>query len=145
MLFNLIYISQATHFFNAQQLLALLEQSRENNLDKGITGMLIYLEDKRINIAGRFMQVLEGDRKEIEYLYEKIQADTRHHHVTVVHEGIISKRTFKDWLMCFKSASADTYEEMPGYRDIDQSFSRNGKTVKFDVANNFLKSFYALR
>jgi hypothetical protein len=50
----LAYTSIASHHMAHEELLALLAQSRKNNLPTDITGMLLYME-------GCFFQVLEGE------------------------------------------------------------------------------------
>ena len=53
----LVYLSQATHDFEAEELADLLAVSRRNNASTGITGLLMY--ESRL-----FMQALEGPRAE---------------------------------------------------------------------------------
>lgn len=75
MFFQLVYCSKANQHFTSADLLALLEQSKDYNASKNITGLLLY-KDKS------FIQLLEGDKKEILDLYREIEKDTRHRQVT---------------------------------------------------------------
>ena len=67
----LVYLSQATHDFEAEELADLLAVSRRNNASTGITGLLMY--ESRL-----FMQALEGPRAAVEALFQKISRDPRH-------------------------------------------------------------------
>ena len=49
------YLSRASEAMSAEALLALLMQSRKNNVARNLTGMLLYGN-------GTFLQVIEGDR-----------------------------------------------------------------------------------
>lgn len=90
------------------QLLFLLNQSREKNLRLGITGMLLYK-------GGNFMQMLEGEKAVVLELYETIRKDDRHKMVITVMTGDIARRNFEDWSMGFcnmdKVGSPQSYDD----------------------------------
>lgn len=54
-MYHLIYTSYAIEPFDEAKLIELLKKARENNRLLDITGMLLY-------VNGKFMQVLEGKR-----------------------------------------------------------------------------------
>ncbi|HTK17967.1 MAG TPA: BLUF domain-containing protein, partial [Mucilaginibacter sp.] len=59
-IFYLIYISTATKLMPDEELYFLLEQSRRDNEQYDITGMLLYMQSRFLNkLEGRFMQLLE--------------------------------------------------------------------------------------
>ncbi len=72
----------------------ILAAARKNNVQKGITGALIFSDHY-------FAQVLEGPRDELEAIFEKIECDPRHSNVTVIHFKPIKARSFSDWSMAF--------------------------------------------
>ena len=74
----------------------ILLQSRRNNLPRSIGGVLCFGDDN-------FFQCLEGDRDEVESLYEVICRDDRHRDVTLVLKRPVSKRQFKLWSMKYLS------------------------------------------
>lgn len=78
----------------------LLLKSRSNNIINGITGCLIYHE-------GGFIQILEGDKKKIYSLFEKIKLDTRHTNVNLFSEVEIEKRVFPNWGMAYYTIDKD--------------------------------------
>ncbi|GJM18738.1 MAG: BluF domain-containing protein [Phycisphaeraceae bacterium] len=47
----------------------------------------------------RFLQILEGEKDVVEELYARIQQDTRHRDVRLVHSGPIAARSFQRWAM----------------------------------------------
>jgi len=92
MLVRLLYASRATKDINNTLLDGILAESRKYNPNAGITGMLCY--------SGTvFMQVLEGSRREVSVLYNKIAADPRHTEVEILNYQEISERRFSNWTM----------------------------------------------
>lgn len=51
------------------------------------------------------MQVLEGDKASVWYLYEKIKGDPRHSGCMVLSESNNTEREFSNWFMGYKNAS----------------------------------------
>lgn len=70
----------------------ILNSSRKNNKEKGITGVLSYRD-------GFYIQVLEGSEEAVNSLFSKILADSRHHEVTVILNEAIEQRSFSGWYM----------------------------------------------
>lgn len=66
----------------------------KNNPSLGVTGALLYS-------GGFFCQVIEGPQEVLEELFEAIQLDERHGHVTVLHFEPIQGRSFGEWAMAF--------------------------------------------
>ena len=94
-MYRLIYLSTAVKLFDEKDLVALLEKSKENNLKRGITGLLI-------TKGKTFLQCLEGEKEEVIKLYSKIQKDPRHK-PTLLIDSDIEKRLFPDWSMGYKN------------------------------------------
>ena len=134
-MFYLIYVSYATEPFSEEELSLLLNQSRVNNLQNEITGMLLYVD-------GKFIQVLEGNRVRVEALYEKISLDPRHKKVTPILEGIISHRNFDDWSMGFKVLNRKEFKEMSGFTDVNAFFGEGFPQNEAHPVMVFLKLFY---
>ena len=93
-LVSLIYASSAVKRMSQEELLAILEKSRENNEKRNITGMLLYKD-------GNFLQVLEGEDTAVTDLYYAITKDERHTDLQLLLKREITKRTFSDWEMGF--------------------------------------------
>ena len=92
MLVRLLYASRAVPGFDAEELAAIVRQSRRTNVEHGITGLLCYSE-------GIFLQVLEGGRSAVNRLYAHIAADPRHTQVELLHYAEIAERRFANWAM----------------------------------------------
>lgn len=135
MLYYLIYVSSACFDFTDQDLLDLLEQSREDNLKLEITGMLLYK-------GGNFMQVLEGERDAVKGIFEKIRVDKRHKGVIVVLEGDLAERQFPNWSMGFKRMSDQVQKDEVGYTDfLDYSSNLCELQAHPSVCHRLLLSF----
>jgi hypothetical protein len=105
--FQLAYASVAARPFDADALVALLRQSRADNVEHGVTGMLLYRE-------GRFLQLLEGAQDDVRRLYATIVRDPRHRDVTTVAERHRLLRQFPSWTMAFRDLVGEPIAE-PGY------------------------------
>jgi len=92
MLVRLMYVSRAAPSLDKGALKAILENSRRNNQEEGITGVLCYSE-------GIFLQALEGGRSAVNRLYNRIAADPRHTDVELLEYQEISERRFVGWSM----------------------------------------------
>lgn len=110
-MYQLIYLSTATHNMEDAALMALLNQSREKNRILEVTGALLYFE-------GKFMQLIEGSKTDIKSLYNVIRNDKRHSDVITVVEEEVGERLFPDWSMAFRATSMKQIKKMPGYKDI---------------------------
>ena len=102
---RLIYVSSATRLMSEDSLIALLNQARNRNERQNVTGMLLYAD-------GNFMQVLEGDERDVEEIYNEILNDERNKGHIIIEKENIEDRDFPDWSMGFKNLSSQR-EAMP--------------------------------
>jgi hypothetical protein len=145
MVFYIIYMSRAVKVMPADELAELLKQSRKWNSDHHITGLLLYIESRLLSHnGGRFIQVLEGEENDVRATYNKIKMDQRHCNVLQLNEGTYAKRTFPAWDMGFKVIDKETYESIPGFFNLDDSFLDRKQIQRIDVPMTFLRSFYTL-
>ena len=105
---SLIYVSSSVREMNAEELLDILKISRENNVAKDVTGLLLYK-------GGNFMQALEGPDDVVMALYEKIKKDPRHKDVSIISTEQIQKRQFPAWEMAFTNLDNPEIKNEPGY------------------------------
>lgn len=132
---HLVYISTATREFTHQDLIDLLEQARQRNTELNITGMLLY--DR-----GTFIQVLEGEKKDVMAVYDSILRDDRNSGNYIVQEKSISSRNFPNWSMGFKNLSNETIEHVAGYSQfLNNSISPSEIANKADSIVKLLFSF----
>jgi hypothetical protein len=93
MLVRLLYASRARDPITNETIASILSQSRKNNPETGVTGVLCVCH------GGVFIQVLEGGRDEVNRLYNKVLHDNRHVDVTLLEYAEISERRFSGWRM----------------------------------------------
>jgi len=120
---HLIYISSATRVMSEEDLLELLVQSRACNKTKNVTGMLLYRN-------GAFLQVLEGEARDVDEIYRSILSDERNTGHYLIEREEISERQFPDWSMGFENLSNYCAEELDSFSDI---FLK--KKMPDDIAN----------
>ena len=96
-LIELTYVSEPAQEMSFLGLMRLLYHSYLRNTSMGITGALIFENN-------RFGQVIEGPRTQIEDLWEKIQKDTRHKNIRLIESKPIEQRSFSKWTMIFQDS-----------------------------------------
>jgi hypothetical protein len=109
-LISLVYCSSASQPLSDMELADLLATSRRNNDAHDITGLLLYRE-------GEFVQILEGDRYDVDQAMARINADLRHADVRVLLEEPLHARRFSDWTMGYQPMAIPSPGEILGYRD----------------------------
>ncbi len=134
-MYYLIYASQSVKDWSTQELAELLQQSKKNNNEKGITGMLVYSR-------GRFMQILEGEKNQVLSLFNRIEKDERHKSVFVVLEGNTEKRIFEKWSMGFKALEQSELYDLSAISNLDELFNEDKVDNHCHPALIFLKLFY---
>lgn len=91
---SLVYRSVADESFELPEIYSMLSNAKDYNAEHGITGCLLYHNSQ-------FLQLLEGEKQEVEKLFDKIVKDPRHHSVVVIENDESDIRLFKTWSMAF--------------------------------------------
>ena len=89
---QLIYTSRSTPAISDEVLLQILIKAQKKNYQLQLSGLLVLNK-------GAFMQLLEGGKKEVDELFEKIKNDPRHTDVKLVLETDSPKRCMPSWAM----------------------------------------------
>lgn len=105
---SLVYTSTASAPFRESALAHLLQDSRARNAEQEITGMLLYRDE-------RFIQVLEGPARALRGLAEAIKRDSRHHGMRILLEEPLAARRFTDWSMGYRTLQPG--DAPAGFRD----------------------------
>jgi len=92
MLAQLSYVSNRNSVCTDAEIEKILASCKKNNPALEITGVLLYSDSK-------FVQMVEGDPKILNNLYDKIKLDNRHSTVIMISYGLISERSFPCWHM----------------------------------------------
>jgi len=128
---RIIYLSSSVKLLTSEEINFLLMQSRRNNQETLITGILLYID-------GDFLQVLEGPEAELNKLFDTIKADSRHQCIITVFDGKIKGKYFPDWIMGFAVSEYKKIREIEGL----EYMNREALTVISDKnALLFIDSF----
>jgi len=92
MLVRLLYVSQPVGPVTTTMTTLILEKSALYNKKENITGVLC-------QGSGLWLQVLEGERSNVNLLYSRIMADRNHRNVELLSMEEISQRKFGQWSM----------------------------------------------
>lgn len=131
--FVLVYASAQARELESYELQNILKVARSRNSRMQITGMLLYQN-------GSFLQVLEGDRENVEELFYKIEKDSRHTKVVKVSTFYTAKRVFYDWSMGYADVTQKELEFIQGLNNFfedDNTFIN----LKEEHVQNILSAF----
>ena len=120
-LIHLAYVSTQTRDMCAADLLDLLQEARQLNESRGITGLLLHKNES-------FFQVLEGRRADVLATFESISRDARHEGVEVLFDESLEEREFTDWRMGFLDLDGIDVSMLKGYSNF---FSNNDEPRAF--------------
>jgi hypothetical protein len=141
-MYYMIYVSQAKKPMDSAELELLLAHSRKWNTARGLTGLLIYRYSTEAG-SGHFIQMLEGEEREVRALFEKIKSDKRHHSILTFGFGEIESRMFSEWAMGFKNVDDALFSGLPGYARIGEaSFDPAAFQQSNAAALDLLKFFH---
>lgn len=104
----MIYYSTASPNLSINDILSILENSRDFNSKNEITGCLLYHNNE-------FVQLIEGEEEAVKKLYAKIEIDKRHRNLIIVIQDNIAGRSFKNWSMAYykpTTAAAENLSEL---------------------------------
>jgi hypothetical protein len=134
-MYRIMYMSTAIREFSNEELEDLLEIARKNNSELNVTGLLV--------IKGRtFLQCLEGDKKNVITIFEKIKKDHRHTEVYELIDEDAEERYFPDWSMGYKNIKYLTDIKSIKLKD----FSQDSSSIDFtnddilEVFKEFIES-----
>jgi hypothetical protein len=97
---RIIYQSVAAPELDRAALFRLVYQARVANEQRGLSGFLIFADQ-------RFLQVLEGPTWKLVATFEAIRRDVRHYDVTVIDERTVEAPLSGSWRMrCFDEGGA---------------------------------------
>lgn len=100
MLYQLLYVSTLSADQPLSAVAAIAHQARVANARMGITALLVF-------DGQNFCQLLEGDRKLVLKLIERIRSDPRHTGVEVLHHGPLAERSFSGFRLNFTNGEDD--------------------------------------
>ena len=89
---RLIYSSHARPDLGYDELKQIITAAVEHNEENGVSGLLCYS-------AGAFLQALEGNRLDVNRLYNRITRDARHTDPEILSCTPTETRSFIDWSM----------------------------------------------
>ncbi len=131
---TIVYLSAASWLFSTDDILDILKTSRTNNSSLGITGLLIYHD-------GSIMQILEGEGKLVQSLFDKISRDKRHKGIIKIHDEPIETRSFREWSMAFKEVSNKDWSQLQGHLNLEKenfkSIHASGNTHLITLIRSF--------
>jgi hypothetical protein len=127
----IVYISTSVELMTDEELTEILNEARENNSAKDVTGVLLYSE-------GTFIQVLEGEPEAIEQIFARIYLDRRHKNIIKLIDKPLEERNFAEWAMGFTTPDAEKVRELEGYLKSTSDILNNDKNHS---ALTILKTF----
>jgi hypothetical protein len=116
----------------------ILDSSKRNNGKSGISGIFLLVQN-------RFIQLLEGDEREVNACMERIKIDPRHSDVKVILSRNVENRTFPEWSMYFHKLLDEEAIEKLGVDSLKNlGISKWESHYKDDLAVLLIESFARL-
>ena len=113
-LYNILYISNISKNINAKkQLNSISFVSKQNNKKLNITGILIKINDM-------FIQLLEGEEKNLDFTFNNISMDIRHYNLNILSRKKIKSRSCSNWEMAYLDLSNENELKKTGYFSSDE-------------------------
>ncbi|NMM77617.1 blue light sensor protein [Acidovorax sp. SRB_14] len=105
-LYQVLYVSLLGPDVPISAVADIAGHARAANAQRDITGLLVF-------DGGRFCQQLEGWKKDVLALTERIRQDPRHTGVTILHHGPLAARRFSGFSLAFSAVEdADTLAQL---------------------------------
>ncbi|AVO41686.1 BLUF domain-containing protein [Simplicispira suum] len=101
LLYQVLYVSTLSPEQPLSIVADIAHRARASNAERGITALLAF-------DGQRFCQMLEGERKPVLSLTERIRNDARHTGVEVLYHGPLQARRFGDFQLAFTSGEEET-------------------------------------
>jgi hypothetical protein len=115
---------------NPNELARIHNTALSENPKNGITGTLVFGDD-------RFIQYIEGGRREVNHLFRMIRSDQRHEEVTLIDFSEIMEREFDGWHMKLVLLA----ETNPKVSRFSGSGSFEPSKMSAETALHFLRQF----
>jgi Sensors of blue-light using FAD len=138
MLSQLVYVSNRKSNCTDVEIQKILESCKKNNPSLEITGVLLYSDTK-------FIQLVEGNSKVINGLYDKIKGDNRHNNTMMISYGPIKDRAFPSWHMGARKIEGSSIDFKTDITSEDKNIFNNilsGKEENGTKVLGLLKKFF---
>lgn len=131
---QLIYMSTLSEDISEENLVSVVRDAQKYNIEHDISGFLIS-DNKTI------VQLLEGSKKEVMSLFEKIKTDIRHRDIRVQYQAASDARTmpFLGMGLCFINSKANLNHDFYYTRIQAREFSG---LIDGEVGNSFRKYLF---
>ena len=103
-MFQLLYISTAKNGLLSHDIHRILGSAQKRNESHGITGILFYN-------GLSFLQILEGDKWDVDHIYSRICKDERHHTVQLKFAHSPKIRSFPSWSMASTGSLSEKFSQ----------------------------------
>ncbi|WP_228242564.1 BLUF domain-containing protein [Porphyrobacter sp. GA68] len=111
---QIAYTSVATDELGQDDLFRIVEKSVSNNMDRGVTGFLVYA-------GNQFFQLIEGEEVALRGLLRTLEKDTRHCDIQIVLDLPAMAARFPRWRMQRVGRTGDALAQVRAELAKDQS------------------------
>ncbi|AXT58237.1 BLUF domain-containing protein [Aquimarina sp. AD1] len=132
MLYTISYVSTSAELSDFQ-INELLHITKLKNEDLGITGILMYSDQN-------FFQIIEGQKKVIKCLYQKIEKDIRHFNLIRILDRSINIPSFTSFQSTYTIVNREKdYSDLQQFLEIEKIYNpKNFKNISY-LVNKFMK------
>ncbi|MBS7566827.1 BLUF domain-containing protein [Mucilaginibacter sp. Bleaf8] len=141
-MYHLIYISKANGQLTSSDIANTPMYVKSWDEKDQITGVLVYIQGEAgTYIEGRFMQLIEGPKDEVERLYKIIERDALHQQPTILKQGDCSERYYNNWEFRSEHIDLSAHPDLRMFFEMDENILKSPGFGNSDAAVKFLKAF----
>ncbi|WP_262693610.1 BLUF domain-containing protein [Kordiimonas aquimaris] len=135
MLEALVYVSAANPEISDSDVEDILEVAKRNNFADQLTGALIFT-------GTLFVQLLEGNPRNLDQRMRSIVLDDRHSAVIALARGSITQRQFPSWSMAYRAMDGLTADRLHAQVGWDNSVKKLLDTIPYQHSINSLTTIF---
>jgi hypothetical protein len=132
----LLYYSVLNTDVPQERIDEIFQKSFNNNQENGLTGALIFQNNK-------FMGYIEGDRDKLENTFKRISRDDRHQFLKILVSGKHKEPLFSEWRSFWKPTDERCIDDMRAL-NLDENFEPHSyiMALKRNFIRELLLAFY---
>ena len=123
-MYQLIYVSYLSDGYDADEVIASIKSvAKTKNKKFNVTGRLLYSHNT-------FIQLLEGDKVNVDVTYAIIKNDPRHFRSTIIFEQECDERAYPEWSMDFRPAHKIDMHVVNKILQVNESLTKKKTLIK---------------
>ena len=135
-IYQIVYVSKAIGVEDGPYLEQIGNTSQRNNAARNISGFLLFT-------GTHYIQLLEGDKLEVENLFQTIRADERHSQVSMIFADLVDERLCPEWAMKVEDMTKGDTSRFSSIERFTRLFLANQFSLPAEQVGEFVRRIRA--